>query len=937
LWRCYTSQNRTIHRSESKNSVAHFGSSSEIPFALENLAATVSSVIDSRSRQAVEKSALAAHGSDGELTVSEESEDTELSEGEIADQTQRNSALVQQYLQQSCLNECEIRFADGPFEGELLTAAAPPAGTLLHMPDEGDVPCADSVQFQPCSLRDVGLFVDIWAIVSGRCAELGQSRFDPGDLIEATCARHATLLLSETCISLLFIAAIELERCGRGQFLNDVRNLTILTWQEYARRLFESRGASANMESSRRRSGGAEADGDPALEDMCAQMGSREFHLMDIDCKIMALRCLLLACTQPAVNLQKVELKSCNNDPRPKRQAAKNFLAGLDAIGVAERDAKRKRSGNGGISEAIDCSSLATAHQLLGRGSPLGVDRHGNRFYHMPSDPGRIFCESANKMWWMVYESASHILSLLRYLHPSGQEEHLLKDAIVSRAREISRGLGARYPQQSTDETGKGLKKTHGGSKNKASAAASSGLAIPDWLADAEGSFVARQLVCMGQSSRVSPLSISSCLAPDVGFDTSASSHDGVALLFGSTDAHAEAESFFDGDEQLVSRHWLSVFLRRRRFSNQVRLYNNSLYFSGFRSLCSQAHAVNRLVSPLTGPTPTKCCFDELLSASESGCADKRSGSGVDVSVGDSSDLPPVDLLGLRANEWACTHMPGVYEPVMYLKAHALRLSETIMSVVASAFDGKSHCSAAACCILFTVTDVLTADFLSNWRAQMLDSESCSEVKLLILEMEEVRIRYAELSQFLFRPTMFPCSSCFCSCSSCSPVKTQVFSLPLVIAHTFPFCLTSDTGLPPPNETSKRDRETRRSSISQELGSPVSATKGEKRNPSHGVWSHASHRENWRSNLSFGTRPCQSSLCCLFYFRSKHLRLRWILPVHIGIQGIRDVNHSCAQSASLQNRSILHLTQNFCIDTNHNNSLLAAANDQIARGSATFW
>jgi hypothetical protein len=111
---------------------------------------------------------------------------------------------------------------------------------------------------------------------------------------------------------------------------------------------------------------------------------------------------------------------------------------------------------------------------------------------------------------------------------------------------------------------------------------------------------------------------------------------------------------------------------------------------------------VNRLVSPLTGPTPTKCCFDELRSASESGCADKRSGSDVtdvDVAVGDSSDLPPVDLLGLRANEWACTHMPGVYEPVMYLKAHALRLSETIMSVVASAFDGKSHCSAAACCI----------------------------------------------------------------------------------------------------------------------------------------------------------------------------------------------------------------------------------------------
>jgi hypothetical protein len=56
----------------------------------------------------------------------------------------------------------------------------------------------------------------------------------------------------------------------------------------------------------------------------------------------------------------------------------------------------------------------------------------------------------------------------------------------------------------------------------------------------------------------------------------------------------------------------------------------------------------------------------------------------------------------------------------------------------------------------------------------------------------------------------------------------------------------------PPSVSGKRERETRRKSFSSELGSPVSTVKGEKRAPTHGVWSHVSHRETWRTNLISG-------------------------------------------------------------------------------------
>jgi len=384
LWRCYSTQNRAVKRTEMKSSTsADFFP--ETSFDLHNLGLTVSN-LSHMPHQPARADTPNGACSDGDSTVSEESEGSSMSEGEVVIQTQRNSVMVRQYMEQSYLHESEIRFSAGPLAGEPITLVAPPFATLLHMAEEGDVSSPEHVQFQPCSVRDVGLFFDIWAIVSSRCAELGQSKFDAADLIEATCCRRATLLLSETCTSLLFIAALESERSGRGQFLNDIRHLTVVTWQEHARRLLESKGAGATGDANRKRGGGGEGGEDGPIEEMYAQLAGKDFHLMDVECKVTMLRCLLLACTQPGASIHKAELKhsaitadAC--DRRPKRRAAQNFLAGLDAIAVAERDGRRKKSGNE-ISEAIDMSGIVSS--ALGRGPPLGIDRHGNRFAAQP-------------------------------------------------------------------------------------------------------------------------------------------------------------------------------------------------------------------------------------------------------------------------------------------------------------------------------------------------------------------------------------------------------------------------------------------------------------------------------------------------------------------------------------------------------------------------
>jgi len=400
----------------------------------------------------------------------------------------------------------------------------------------------------------------------------------------------------------------------------------------------------------------------------------------------------------------------------------------------------------------------------------------GNRFYHLAIDPGRIFCESFNRVWWMVYETSSHVSSLLKYLHPSGIEEQALLQAIVELDRVIARGIAARHLASSPSAfvAAEG-KKLHPRSKALGSSAAgqSLGAAIPDWLADAEGSFVARHLMAL--NSDFAPASMSAVVAPGVGYSDLKVHAGNIAVgvgavdLFGQHAVGADGEAFSDADELLISKHWLPSFLRRRQFSNHVRLYENSLHYSGFRSLCSQAHAVNRLLSPLTGSSPTKSCFAELQSLFPVAGDDGESTDSDGVHAGGTVSTAPLAEQGSETNDMCAPIplatvtpvpapiplatvtpvpvpqrtapvnqsgcMPGVYNPIDYLKAHSIRLSVSLFSVVKPSFEGNT-----AFRLFFLRLNTLSAvnEFSKGWRLKVFDSESCADVKTVILELEEV-------------------------------------------------------------------------------------------------------------------------------------------------------------------------------------------------------
>ncbi len=887
LWRCYSSQNRKRMGAKSSTLDVFFPESSN---ALHNLGLTVSNLSQQNHQQELLETPSAAC-SDGDSTVSEDSDESSLSEGEITIQTQQNSVMLQEYMEESYLHESEICFADGPLAGEPITLVAPPLATLLHFSEEGDVAGPEGLHFQPCSVRDMGLFFDIWVIVSGRCSELGQSKFDPGALMEATCARHATLLLSETCISLLFIVALESERSGRGQFLVDTVHLSVLTWQEHARRLLESKGACVSGDACRGRAEGGEEEGDGMIQEMFAQLSTRDFHLMDADCKVTLLRCLLLACTQPGASVHKMELKNSvgvndTYDRRPKRRAAQNYMAGLEAIAVSERDGKRKKAGSD-ICEAIDSSGLSISN-TLGRGPPLGIDRHGNRFYHVSTEPGRIFCEGYSKMWWMVYETSSHMSSLLKYLHPSGIEEHLLIQAIVDLERVISRGIAARLPSGAPSTDGK--RHWHAISKSRAFsspvAAHSQSLGLPDWLADAEGNFIARHLMAM--SSDLEPTSISAVVAPGVGYsDLRAHSDDSVGMgaveLFGARDTSAAGDTLSDADELLISKHWLPNFLRRRRFSNQVRLYENLLHFSGFRSLCSQAHPVNRLVVSLTGACPTKSCVGELLSAVHS-LDGKHEGTHADdihAAGCPSTTLPVIKGAGISSEPAAICplatppaetteitqqlnalaeqsdQMPGVYNPIVYLKAHSIRLFATLFSVVNPSVEGTA---ASSFCFNLFQHCPCSGRIFEGMASQ---DVRCGVMRCCSIISVRARRGSFFLACFLCSDSVFSnfLQYIFCHLRPSQSLQSQGSTLPpCLFAHRIHNSVTTHTGASPPNEAGKRERDTRRGNASNESNSSTAACQREGRIRSHGVWSQAVHRENWRSNLSAGTCPVDIKL-----------------------------------------------------------------------------
>jgi hypothetical protein len=480
------------------------------------------------------------------------------------------------------------------------------------------------------------------------------------------------MLFSETCVSMLFIAAIESERSGgRGQFLSDVRHLNTLTWQEHARRLLESKGATLLVDSGRRRAGCLDPETDSDIEEMFAQLSSRDFFMMDVDCKVALLRCLFLFCAQPGLSIRNIELQSNTFEPRPKRQAAKSFLAGIDASAACDRDLKRRRCGHD-ISQVIDSSAMLTA-ATMGRGSPLGVDRHGNRYYHFASDPSRVYCESFNKMFWMVYETESQISSLFTYLHPNGLEEQSLIQALVFRLPQISAAVTIRSSVRSQS--------SHRGK--------SSQLKVPLWASDSESFFVAQQLISISTHSPISlcvPSGVgNSNLKPNQSISAGVSE---AASLFSSLQARVERDSLHDLDDNAAVRHWLPAFIRRRRFSNRTRLYQNCLHHSGYRSLCLQAHPVNRLLLPLTSADSSKRCLEQLI-AECNGCRDElAAASMMRAESADPSKFPSSSYLDLQDREQYFDQMPGVYHPLLHLKAHAILLSKTIFSILKPSFEG---------------------------------------------------------------------------------------------------------------------------------------------------------------------------------------------------------------------------------------------------------
>jgi hypothetical protein len=133
------------------------------------------------------------------------------------------------------------------------------------------------------------------------------------------------------------------------------------------------------------------------------------------------------------------------------------------------------------------------------------------------------------------------------------------------------------------------------------------------------------------------------------------------------------------------------------------------------------------------------------------------------------------------------------------------------------------------------------------------ESESSETVKSSIFELEEVYVLLCAQFDYVFimlnGSFQYVFDQLQLSKPGQSPGLIPYRSVLFADATRFTHSTHSE---PLPSVTGKRERESRRSSFSSELGSPVSATKGEKRVPTHGVWSHVSHRENWRSNLISG-------------------------------------------------------------------------------------
>ncbi len=102
-----------------------------------------------------------------------------------------------------------------------------------------------------------------------------------------------------------------------------------------------------------------------------------------------------------------------------------------------------------------------------------------------------------------------------------------------------------------------------------------------------------------------------------------------------------------------------------------------------------QAHPVIRFISSLIGSSPAKSCVE--LVASTLKMAKENRAFDATSPAKEEPDPPSAEIPSVQGDSAACVDMPGIYDPLAFLKAHAIRLCDNILSVVKFSFESMKH------------------------------------------------------------------------------------------------------------------------------------------------------------------------------------------------------------------------------------------------------
>lgn len=98
-----------------------------------------------------------------------------------------------------------------------------------------------------------------------------------------------------------------------------------------------------------------------------------------------------------------------------------------------------------------------------------------------------------------------------------------------------------------------------------------------------------------------------------------------------------------------------------------------------------QAHPVNRFISSLIGSSPAKSCVELVASTLKMG--EENRAFEATSTANEEPDPPSAEIPSVQGDSPTCVDMPGIYEPLAFLKAHAIRLCDNILSVVKFSFE----------------------------------------------------------------------------------------------------------------------------------------------------------------------------------------------------------------------------------------------------------